>query len=396
MTDLITASQMRAIEAAAITSGAVSGLSLMERAGQGVVQAIFDTWPEFAQTTFHATILCGPGNNGGDGFVIARLLKQWGWTVDVYLLGSADKLPPDARTNYDLLAALGGVRPLAKDAFALPCDLLVDAVFGTGLTRGFDSFGPAISELNRGTDRPKVVAVDIPSGLCADSGRVLTPGVPVTADLTVTFHQQKLGHFLGDGPAICGEMAIVDIGLTTSAADAATLTAPHSGLAKIARQGHKLSHGHALVLAGPSGKGGAARLAARGALRIGAGLVTIGCPQEAVVENAAQLNAVMLTALGDAHALEAILQDDRINALCFGPGLGVARAADLLPTALASGRPSVFDADALTALSQNSELFERLHADCVLTPHGGEFARLFPYIAQRLAADPIKARPILS
>lgn len=150
---------------------------------------------------------------------------------------------------------------------------------------------------------------------------------------------------------------------------------------------HKYAHGHALILSGPTGKGGAARLAARGALRIGAGLVTVGCPPEAMSENAARLDAVMLCAFHDADALARVLEDRRINALCLGPGLGRRRARDLVPVALAHERATVLDADALTAFGDDPDaLFASLHAACILTPHGGEFARLFPDLAERLHA----------
>ncbi len=163
--------------------------------------------------------------------------------------------------------------------------------------------------------------------------------------------------------------------------------------------GHKYTHGHALILSGPSGHGGAARLAARGALRIGAGLVTVACPHEALPENAARLDAIMLRVVADGAALVKVFDDRRINALCLGPGLGVDRAGELLGVALGTGRgdprPAVLDADALTALAQDAGLFGALHKKCVLTPHAGEFARLFPDIAARLEA-PVGTGPACS
>ncbi|MCP5036969.1 MAG: NAD(P)H-hydrate dehydratase [Rhodobacteraceae bacterium] len=154
---------------------------------------------------------------------------------------------------------------------------------------------------------------------------------------------------------------------------------------------HKFTHGHALILAGPSGKGGAARLAARGALRIGAGLVTVGVPPEALVENSARVDAVMISPVHDGDALARVLEDTRINALCLGPGLGQERARELVPVALEAGRACVLDADALTAyVDSPAELFDILHEKCVITPHAGEFARLFPDIAAKLAAPASK------
>lgn len=154
---------------------------------------------------------------------------------------------------------------------------------------------------------------------------------------------------------------------------------------------HKYSHGHALMLSGGVGRGGAARLAARGALRVGAGAVTVGCPPAALIENAAQLNAIMLSAVKDADGLKGILEDDRINALCIGPGLGLSEeSAGLVEAGLMSGRAIVLDADALTLMARDASLLGALHQTCVLTPHAGEFARLFPDIAEKLDAPAMK------
>lgn len=235
MTELLTSAQMRAIEQAAIASGSVTGLTLMERAGQGVVDAILKEWPELALTAHKAVVLCGPGNNGGDGFVVARLLKQRGWEVEVFLYGDPEKLPPDARANYERWGELGAVLPYDDDRFHLdPAtyredSLLIDALFGTGLTRpvsGFDAIAwhTQVSEFQLSAPNLKgafvalrCVAVDVPSGLCSDSGRYLdaeTPrGEQFRADLTVTFHRMKLGHVLAEGPETCGKLAVVDIGL---------------------------------------------------------------------------------------------------------------------------------------------------------------------------------------
>lgn len=231
MTELLTAAQMRAIEAAAIASGAVTGLELMERAGQGVVEAVMEEWPELAHSSHKAVVLCGPGNNGGDGFVVARLLKQRGWEVEVFLYGDAGNLPADAKTNYERWCEMGAVRPLTDeviDGYAEDnpnTDLAVDALFGTGLTRPLHALGRVQEALNywqagsHSSDVPKVVAVDIPSGLCADSGLYLGYAnenpfdLCVMADLTVSFHRMKLGHALGDGAVGSGKTVVKDIGL---------------------------------------------------------------------------------------------------------------------------------------------------------------------------------------
>jgi hydroxyethylthiazole kinase-like uncharacterized protein yjeF len=448
MTELLTAAQMRALEQAAIESGDVTGLDLMERAGRGVVNAVFEEWPELARAPHRAVVLCGPGNNGGDGFVVARLLKDWGWEVEVFLYGNAEKLPPDAKVNYERWCEMGEVDPLEGDlepSQRKPA-LVIDAMFGTGLSRPVEGFGLLFLDLHDSqglgarmpeADRPpccpRLVSIDMPSGLCSDSGKVLLPkdfeGLPdkleaasACSDLTVTFHSKKTGHHLDDGPELCGVVRVVDIGLNTQGKTSrqalarvqdeedggGTSEKPHlvrCGLAEQAAirlrktgEGHKYSYGHALILSGGAGRTGAARLAARGALRIGSGLVTLGVPGAAQQEVASQSTALMLTRVEIRDSLSDVLEDARLNALCLGPGLGIERARDLVPPALGEAgvkphptRSVVLDADALTAFEDAPEtLFDMLHDRCVLTPHAGEFARLFPDIAERLNATPTK------
>lgn len=380
VSEILTSAQIRAIESGLITTGAISGGTLLERAGDQVVGAILLHWPELAcRPGRRVVVLCGPGNNGGDGFVVARRLAGLGWRVDVLLAGEPAALPPDARLNHDRWLVLG---PVTTDpsAIAPGADLVVDALFGTGLRRPLNALAAFLSVLRKAQ---RVVAVDVPSGLCADSGRVIGQDVqPATADLTVTFHRRKLGHLLDQGPSLCGQIVVADIGLPDAPSDQAAHEVTGADLRK--SQGHKFNHGHALIVAGGSGHGGAARLAARSALRIGAGLVTVCPPQDAFGDHAGPPDALMRRRLDDAADLDALLEDDRISAVCLGPGCGVDRAETLLPTLLRSGRPSVLDADALTALAGQGDPFSGLHPGCVLTPHSGEFARLFPDLAKRL------------
>ncbi len=428
MTELLTSAQMRAIELAEIESGTVTGLQLMERAGRGAVDAVLVKWNELAHGAHRALILCGPGNNGGDGFVIARRLTDLGWSVDVFLYGDVAKLPPDAKANHDLWLSMGSVSLF--DATAVrSCkrpDLFVDAVFGTGLTRPLPkdlAMGLEVGMMGNWNCGHAIrrLAIDCPSGLNLDTGTVpnsddgTLPRVN-SAHLTVSFHSLKAGHRLGLGPTLCSDVQVVDIGLngpdaagramigTAPDPERARLIDPSFGdhplppriwpggmIAKLRGQGHKYDYGHAMILAGGPGRGGAARMAARAALRSGAGLVTVLCPPNALQENACHLNAVMLRACADASTFRQIV-DDRVTALCLGPGLGVGPDTRALVTAALEHRRAergwrdpvvVLDADALTSFQDDpSSLFALLHPRTVLTPHEGEFSRLFPDLAQ--------------
>ncbi len=401
--ELLTAAQMRAIEQAAISRGAVTGLELMERAGRGVVEAVFEWRPELAEAPGRAVVLCGPGNNGGDGFVVARLLADKGWTVGAMLYGDAEKLPPDAAENYRQWKEHGDVAPLGEPPEA---DLYIDALFGAGLARPLEDELPALQSLLRPDIRERTMAIDGPSGLCLDSGRPLGFAIPAAA--TCTFQRGRWGHVLADGPQYCGTVYVKDIGLEPLLGATAvlevleeaplSLAKPRKEALTKATPAHKYAHGHALVLSGGVGKGGAARLAARGALRIGAGLVTVGAPPSALIENAAQLNAIMLTRIEGPDGLAETLMDERINSVILGPGLGVSDLTrDLAMTALSRDGSVLLDADALSAFAEAPEwLFAATgNKNAVLTPHSGEFNRLFPDIAARLTA-PAVAGPAYS
>ncbi|MDE2788985.1 MAG: NAD(P)H-hydrate dehydratase [Paracoccaceae bacterium] len=428
---LLTAEQMRSEETRHIAAGRVTGQELMDRAGEGVASEIDRRWGRDAarssgddNRTPDALVLCGPGNNGGDGFVAARYLAARGWAVRVATDADPGRLPQDSAYHFRRWSRAGPVTAIsglgqgstdgeprdgnrtAMSAIRQGRTVVVDALFGTGLNR------PLHPSLVAGLDECRrlkplaMVAVDMPSGICSDSGRRLNP-VPVF-DLTVTFHAAKRGHFLADGGVCCGEVVVADIGLPVThgiegsvsshdvscASGTLRIATPGAlGLVKILDKtspGHKYSHGHGLFLGGPPGRGGAARLAARGALRVGAGLVTLACPVGARLENAARLDAVMLRDFTSDEDLITILADERITALCAGPGLGLdTRARRQIHLFLSTGRPMVLDADALTVWAPDpARLLSRLHAGVVLTPHTGEFARLFPDIAGRLAETP--------
>lgn len=226
MTDLLTAAQMRALEKAAIASGEVTGLELMERAGRGVVEAIFEEWPELAERPGtvrerKAVVFCGPGNNGGDGFVVARLLRELDWVVVVYLFGEPARLPPDAKANHDRWREIGEVQRFTDSTKRDPLlcdphpDLWIDAVFGIGQDRPLPDLVTRMWHrvyYERNWCHAPVVAVDIPTGLSSDTGMSLQEFF-LASDLTVTFHSLKPGHVRGDGPARCGKVVIKDIGL---------------------------------------------------------------------------------------------------------------------------------------------------------------------------------------
>jgi ADP-dependent NAD(P)H-hydrate dehydratase / NAD(P)H-hydrate epimerase len=264
--------------------------------------------------------------------------------------------------------------------------LVVDALFGAGLSRPLE--GAAAQLVEALNDLP-VVAIDIPSGVSGDTGAPLG-GVYVTAALTVTFFRKKPGHLLLPGRALCGETVVADIGIPAEAAD----TRLHENTPALWQfpwpklEAHKYDRGHCLVVSGPASATGAARLAARAALRVGAGLVSVASPPDAMAVNAAHLTAIMLKPFEGAAGLAALLTDKRLNAVVIGPGLGVGGdTRALVDAALKSGAALVLDADALTSFQDDPEaLFNRLHDRCVLTPHTGEFERLFPGLLEESAS----------
>jgi len=364
--EVLTNAQMAKADAYAVAHG-VPSLTLMENAGQAVAGAIaarFKPCP--------VTVLCGPGNNGGDGLVVARLLDESGFTV---------RVAQDAEPKGDALAMSDkwkGTRvALAPEALD-GARLVVDGLFGAGLSRPLEgAYAQVVEALN---DLP-VAAIDVPSGLSGDTGQPLG-GVVVKAALTVTFFRKKPGHLLLPGRALCGEIVVCDIGIPPQAA----ATGLHENTPSLWRyprpdaEGHKYTRGHCVVVSGGAAHTGAARLAARAALRVGAGLVSVASPPNAVLVNASHLTAVMVKAFDGAAGLGQLLSDKRLNAVALGPGLGVGgETRALVDVALKSGAAVVLDADAITSFKDDPEaLFNRLHEKCVLTPHAGEFERLFP------------------
>ena len=392
----------------ALAAATMPSIALMERAGAAVAQAAERLLP--ARGPRRVAILCGPGNNGGDGYVAARLLALDGCTVEVGALGPREALRGDAA-----IAAARWVGPVvALDQLQIEAaDLVVDALFGAGLARDVDGAAhAAISRVNAyaaETGRP-VLAIDVPSGIDGASGAVR--GIAVQASDTITFFRLKPGHLLLPGRETCGRLALEDIGIEAAVLDEIAprtwLNAPalwSPVLPRPALAGHKYARGHALVVSGPMAQTGAARLAARGALRIGAGLVTVATPREALAVHAAALTAIMTRVADDAVELADILADRRKSAVVLGPGLGVgAGTCALALAALAAPAPDleapprsiVLDADALTSFAEAPEaLFEAIRASSmavVVTPHDGEFSRLFGRFTDKADAKPKRAR----
>ncbi|WP_421695495.1 NAD(P)H-hydrate dehydratase [Aestuariivirga sp.] len=363
--ELVTPEQMYRADALAVERGRPS-LGLMERAGRAVAEEILRRYGARP-----VLVLCGPGNNGGDGFVAARFLKRWGWPVRLGLLGERGKLAGDAAA----MAALWD-GPVEAGVNVTGAGLIIDALFGAGLSRDFpQEMAAAIN----GAGCP-VLAVDVPSGLDGRTGR--PRGGCVTADVTVTFFRRKPGHVLLPGRLLCGEVVVADIGIPDSVLE--EILPSYSineeiSVPALSPAGHKYSRGHAVVVSGPPLHTGASRLAAQAALRCGAGLVTIAGTPAALAVHAAQLSAVMLS---DAD-LGTILSDRRKNAVCIGPatGLGV-ETRDMVETVLMSGAAAVLDADAISSFAGESERLFRLigmnhERPVVMTPHEGEFSRLF-------------------
>ena len=376
---LLTVEAMGRVDAAAIAAG-TPGLTLMQAAGAAVAGRARTLTPEGGRVL----VLCGPGNNGGDGFVAARLLAEAGYRVELRLLGERAALKGDAA-----LAAEAWTGPVVAATAEVPAsDLVIDALFGAGLCRDLEGTARALVEAVNRSGIP-VLAVDVPSGIDGNSGAVR--GVAVEASETVTFVALKPGHLLQPGRAHCGALHVADIGTGAAAfaagiageARAMVRNAPWLwALPQLTAGSHKYTRGHALVLSGPAHRTGAARLAARGALRIGAGLVTVASPAAALAENAAHLTAIMLRPCDSADDLDDMLADERLNALLLGPGLGTSPATcDLVAVAAGAGRALVLDADALTSFRSEVRTLARHIRDgearAVLTPHEGEFARLF-------------------
>ena len=370
---LLDVRQMAQADQLTVASG-IPAIMLMENAGKAVATAIMQRW-----SPCPVVVLCGPGNNGGDGFVVARLLADAGWSVRVASLVPVDTLQGETRQN----AQRWKERPDTMSPAVLDgAELVVDALFGAGLNRDLD--GAVLETLSAVSSRRlALIAIDVPSGLSGDSG--LSLGA-VQATLTVTFFRKKPGHLLMPGRVLCGELVVADIGSPAAVLEQINPDSfendPLLWLADLPRPeyiSNKYTRGHALISGGYPVTG-AARMVARAAARSGAGLVTIAVPEVAFPIYAAALTSIMIEPLTTADEFNNLLEDTRFTALLIGPGSGVdAITRSRTLSMLATGRPVLIDADAITVFQEHpSTLFEAFTGPCILTPHEGEFKRLFP------------------
>jgi hydroxyethylthiazole kinase-like uncharacterized protein yjeF len=384
MIELLSNTEMGEADKLAIAGG-VRGTELMEQAGRAVADAVRARHAVGSRVV----IVAGPGNNGGDGFVAARLLAARGYRVTVLLVGDLARLKGDAAT---MAQKWTGKTEPAEPGKLAGAQVVIDALFGAGLDRPVEGLPRAMIEAMNAQPAP-IVAVDLPSGINGSTGAVM--GTAVRAAQSVTFFRKKPGHLLLPGRLHCGAIALADIGIPATVlsriAPKTFENVPELWQGVLPRPqhgGHKYDRGHAVVVSGPSWSTGAARLAARGALRAGAGLVTIASPREALAVNAATNLAVMVRPVDGAAELAAFLGDRRLNAVALGPGVGVGEATCALAlAALAGDRAAVLDADALTSFAGQPQrlaeaLLKRQQRPTVLTPHEGEFARYFGALDQ--------------
>lgn len=379
---LLTVEEMYRADTAAMVTG-IDGATLMAAAGAAITAQIRARW-----ASRPVAVLCGPGNNGGDGFVVARLLAEVGWPVTVALLGDRTRLRGDAALHAERWT--GVIEPMTPSILA-GSDLVVDAILGAGLQRPVDGEARAVIEaINEGSI--PCVSVDVPSGVDGNTGEVL--GIAPSANLTVTFFRKKPGHLLLPGRERAGEVHVADIGIPAATLDDIDPRQFENGPGLWRTRfpwpraaDHKYGRGHALIVGG-TGMTGAARLAARAARRVGAGMVTIASGPEALPIYAADSAGLLTSPVSTAEEFAALLDDERKNAVLVGPGAGVNRTTrEMTLAALGRDRATVLDADALTVFAGDPETLYAATsgARCLMTPHEGEFRRIFAVDGDKLA-----------
>jgi len=373
----------------AAEAGGVDGFGLMEAAGSAVAVAVGARW-----SMRPVTVLCGPGNNGGDGFVAARHLAAAGWPVKLALLGSRDKLTGEAAHAASLWK--GPTAPFSSESLE-GAGIVIDAIFGAGLSRPLDGKALALVESLK-VRRIPICAVDVPSGLDGASGMIL--GAAASADLTVTFFRKKPGHLLFPGRGLCGDILLADIGIpATVLEDIAPNTWENgpdlwlTGYPWPQPESYKYKRGEVLILGGEATTG-ASRMTAQAASRAGAGMVTLAAPAKVWSVYATSLINAIVCSFDGLRDFQALLADGRRNVIVIGPGAGVGSSTrQFVLAALATGRAAVLDADALTSFAEAPEdLFQAIGGPCVLTPHAGEFMRLFHFEGDKLQRTRSAAR----
>jgi ADP-dependent NAD(P)H-hydrate dehydratase / NAD(P)H-hydrate epimerase len=386
--EILTPAEMGDADRLTIAAGLIDGIGLMRRAGDAVASLVLERFPDAPGVA----VLAGPGNNGGDGYVVAEHLRRAGLAVTLWR--AEEPLPG---TDAAIAAEECDVEPRPLQGFAPPAGwVIVDALFGAGLARPIDGIhAEALGKVEKAGAH--VVAVDLPSGVSGLSGKVL--GIAPRAALTVTFFRKKPGHLLYPGRALCGETLIADIGIrddVLAAIEPKTIeNNPVNWIAHFPAAGaetHKYARGHVAVFSGGLSATGAARLSAMAAARTGSGAVTLLSPANALAANAAHLTSIILRKSDSIEEAGEFLQARKPGALVFGPGFGTtdeagAFALELISAAAGHTGAIVFDADALTVFSKKRpEFIEKAKTVgapvLILTPHEGEFQRLFPELAE--------------
>lgn len=407
MIKVATASQMMEIDRWTIKSAGMPGVVLMERAAMAVVQEVREEFAGMGK----ALVVCGPGNNGADGLAVARELHNAGYRVKALVAAGRDKIGKDCAHQLKVARGFGvevafGYKVTSADIHGA---FIVDAIFGTGLSKPIRGAVASLVETINASGCP-VASVDIPSGICSDTGQVL--GVAVDADITVSFGLPKRGHFLYPGAERCGDLSVHDIGFPAELLDAPSCSiADDEDMAALLPErpanAHKSDFGHVLVIAGSRGKSGAAFLASGACLAAGAGLVTMGAPEnlsDVYMTNALEEMTLPLPALpggafssrASAPALSFV--ESRADVIAIGPGIGrdpdtAKMVRDIL---VGSTAPVVVDADALHAVGAGLGIFDQMRAPAILTPHPGEFARLVGKKVREVEADRIESALCLS
>lgn len=374
MFEILTAAEMKNAEAAALEQG-ISGIQLMTAAGGGAAQEITRTFKPCP-----VLVLCGPGNNGGDGFIVAQQLKKAGWTVRVACMVKRTALKSDAAAAAQKWG--GDIESLNSNLSVHQTGLIVDAVFGTGFDRALEPELVILFDKIRARKIP-VVAIDIPSGINATTGAI-DPGT-LKATLTITFCRKKTGHVLLPGRNFCGAVTVADIGITEAMITMLNITCFENNPALWLKnfplpdtESHKYTRGHAVVYGGEK-RTGAACLAAAAAQKIGAGLVTIASPAKAWPVYSSYRASIMVDECNNIDDFKTILRDQRKNTVLLGPGAGADdKLRQAVEAVLSFNKSGVLDADVFSAYQNNpKDLFAKLSPKYVLTPHEGEFEKLF-------------------